>query len=69
MVKNPYEMTYDEFVDFMNGLRKRAHLLKKPIMDPKAFTTKEEYMKYYGAISVDNYIKSLIANTERNGYR
>lgn len=44
-------MTYEEFIDFMNGLRKKSLPLKKPIKDPKAFTSKEEYMKYYGVVS------------------
>ena len=57
MNKNPYEMSYEEFVEFMNCLRKKIHPLKKPIKDSKTFTTKEEYMKYYGAISIDDYIK------------
>ena len=41
MSKNPYEMTYEEFVNFKNGLRKKVHPLKKSIND-QAFTTKEE---------------------------
>lgn len=57
MNKNPYEMTYKEFVDFMNDLKKKAFSHKKPIKNNKIFTSKEEYMAYYGAISVDDYIK------------
>lgn len=33
-------MTYEEFVNFMNGLRKKVHPLKKSIND-QAFTTKK----------------------------
>lgn len=68
MSKNPYEMTYEEFVDFMNGLRKKVHPLKTPIKDFKTFTTKDEYMKYYGAISIDDYIKKSHGKFNFNNY-
>ena len=57
MEKNPYEITYEEFVAFMNNLKKKVTQNKKPVKDHKTFTSKDEYLKYYGAISIDDYLK------------
>ena len=61
MTKNPYNLSYEEFVSFMNNLKTQAKSTSQrgitETSHQKHFSSKEEYMKYYGAISVEEYIK------------